>query len=69
MSALLLKRAFNALENSLDAVQQEYDTDWRHGLPSRKRSMDGMLELLNEHKAVIELLREELKKPEPVECG
>ena len=64
MSRALLERALNALEESLGDVEYAYDNDWRNGLPSRKKEMDGLLALLIEHKAVIRDIRAELGLPD-----
>jgi hypothetical protein len=60
----LLQQALDALENSVDTVQHEYDADWRHGLPTRKAQLDGMKECLDAHIAAITSLRERLAQPE-----
>lgn len=49
----LVRLQHEALENSLDCVQQEFDEDWRHGLPTRAKQLDGMREMLDKHKEAI----------------
>lgn len=70
-----MKQALNALEESVDLVQNAYDTDWRHGIPTRKAQLDYEKELLDAHKDAITNLRaaiEQMEKAEPVavaDCG
>jgi hypothetical protein len=59
-----MKQALEALENSVDTVQHEYDTDWRHGLPTRKAQLDGMKVLLERHQAAITALRTAIEQAE-----
>jgi len=69
MSITAMRQALEALENSVDTVQHEYDTDWRHGMPTRKAQLDGMRVLLEQHQAAITSLRtaiEQAEKQEPV---
>ena len=63
----LLQQALDALKNSVDTVQHEYDADWRHGLPTRKAQLDGMKECLDAHIAAIASLRERLAQCD--RCG
>jgi hypothetical protein len=51
----MIKQKDEALANSLDAVQQEYDNDWRHGVPTRAAQLEGMRELLEKHKEALAL--------------
>ena len=69
VSRALLRQALEALEWSVDTVQAEYDSDWRHGIPTRKAALDRMLEALNAHKSSITAIRttlETAEKAEPV---
>jgi hypothetical protein len=67
MNRELLRRALAALEESLDAVETEFDEDWRHGIPTREKQLDRMKWMIVEHIAVINDIRAEIEKPEPVE--
>ena len=65
----VLKQALEALENSIDMVRCDYETNWRHGLPTRKAQLDGMKEMLEQHEKSITFLRQaiaEAEKQEPV---
>ncbi len=53
----VLQSALRALEESVDLVQSEYDTNWRQGMPTRKGQLDAMLLELANHKDAIELLK------------
>ena len=54
----LVQKAEEALENSVDVVQNEYDNDWRHSLPTRKAQLDGMLKMLEQHKEAIATIKQ-----------
>ena len=64
VSRALLRQALEALEWSVDTVQAEYDSDWRHGIPTRKAALDRMLEALNAHKSSITAIRTTLETAE-----
>ena len=53
MSIDAMKQMVAALDESLDLVEQDYATDWRRGLPTRKAQLDGKLAILNAHKDAI----------------
>lgn len=59
-----MQRAFDALENSRDMVWNEYATDWRHGLKTRKLQLDAMGARAEEHDAVTAALKEAIESPE-----
>lgn len=63
-----LAAALDALTESVDLVQHDYDSDWRHGMPTRKAQLDASLLALNQHKAAIAALRAalEAKPADPV---
>ena len=65
MNRQLLQQALEALEESVDLVQHDYDADWRHGMPTRKAQLDASLNALTTHRAAIAALREALNAPEP----
>ena len=65
MTTTLLRQALDALEESVDLVQHDYDTDWRHGMPTRKLQLDAALTALTAHRAAIDAIREHLAWPEP----
>lgn len=62
------QQALGALEESVDLVRNDYATDWRHGLPSRKAQLDGMAEAVKAHQDAITALRAALAAP-PVAPG
>lgn len=51
-----LRPAMDALLASVDVVEHEYVTDWRHGMPTRKAQLDAKAQDLAEHKQAIDLL-------------
>lgn len=57
---VLMKAALSALEESIDIVGEDYRTDWRHGLPTRKAQLDGKKDQLDAHEAAITALRTRL---------
>jgi hypothetical protein len=66
----LMKAALSALEESIDIVGEDYRTDWRHGLPTRKAQLDGKKEQLDAHESAITALRARLAAaPPPVQGG
>ena len=60
----LLRQALEALEKSIDTVRNEYESDWRHGLPTREKQLAAMRELAERHEVTIFALRERLKGTE-----
>lgn len=52
-----MKQALAALENSIDTVRNEYENDWRHGLPTRKAQLDAIKEMVDQHDSAIKSLR------------
>lgn len=57
--------ALEALIESVDLVQNDYDSDWRHGMPTRASQLAASLGALNAHKKAIEALRTALaEQPE-----
>ena len=58
-----LELALDALTESIDLVRNDYATDWRHGLPTRKAQLDGMAETVKAHEAAIEACRAALAAP------
>lgn len=56
----LLRLALELLEDSIDTVRHEYESDWRHGLPTRAKQIAGMKEEVDKHEAAIAILRERL---------
>ena len=59
----LLQQALDALINSRDTVWNVYQTDWRHGLPTRLSQMFAMEKECKDHDAAIAALEAELAKP------
>ena len=47
-----------ALNESVDLVRHDYESDWRHGLPTRKAQLDGKKDLLDAHIAAITQAKE-----------
>lgn len=60
----VMRKALNALENSVDLVQAEYTDNWRHGLPTRAAQLDGLKRLAEDHASAIEALRAEIERME-----
>lgn len=58
----VMRKALEALENSLDLVQAEYTDNWRHGLPTRAAQLDGLKRLAEDHASAIEALRAEIER-------
>ena len=56
----LMQQALDALEESVDTVRNEYETDWRHKMPTRKAQLEGMKAGLDAHDAAIAALQERL---------
>jgi hypothetical protein len=65
MTHALLKRALEALENSIDLVQHEYTANWRHGVPTRAAQLAALKADLDVHEAAITDIRAELSKSAP----
>ena len=57
----LMRTGLQSLEESIDIVRQEYLTDWRHGIPTRKAQLDGIKETFDRHEAAITALRKRLE--------
>ena len=64
MSIEIMQQALDALINSRDTVWNVYQTDWRHGLPTRLSQMFAMEKECKDHDAAIAALEAELVKPE-----
>jgi hypothetical protein len=58
------QQALEALEKSIDTVRNEYEGDWRHGMPTREKQLSAMRELVEKHEAAITALRTALAEPE-----
>jgi hypothetical protein len=52
-----IKLAIEALENSLDLVEADYKSNWRHGIPTRQAQLAGHLAEVDAHKAALAALR------------
>lgn len=63
----VMRKALEALENSVDLVQAEYTDNWRHGRPTRAAQLDGLKRLAEDHASAITALRAELERMEAVE--
>ncbi len=57
------QQALEALEESIDTVRNEYESDWRHGVPTREKQLSAMRELVEKHEAAINALRTALAEP------
>jgi hypothetical protein len=51
-----LRPAMDALLASVDIVEHEYVTDWRHGMPTRKAQLDAKARDVAAHKEAIEII-------------
>ena len=59
------QQALEALEESIDTVRNEYESDWRHGVPTREKQLSAMRELVEKHEAAITALRTALAEHDP----
>jgi hypothetical protein len=59
------EQALEALTESVDLVQHAYDSDWRHGMPTRAAQLAAMKDGLDAHHAAIEALRAALAAAPP----
>jgi hypothetical protein len=57
----LIREMGKALENSVDAVQAAYDSDWRHGMPTREAQLECMRLELEQHKSALDRYKEMTK--------
>lgn len=64
MTRALLEQALEALNGSVDLVRNEYEWNWRHGIPTRKAQLDSYKHDLEVHEKVISDIKAELAKPE-----
>jgi len=62
----LLRQCLEALENSIDLVQHEYRENWRHGVPTREKQLNGLKEQMDTHEATIDALKERLNEQRKV---
>jgi hypothetical protein len=53
----LLTRCLQALEESFDTVRNEFEADWRHGVPTRKAQLEAMREAVIYHEDTITALK------------
>lgn len=58
----VLRLALDALVESVDQVQHDYDTDWRHNIPTRASQLQRSLDALTAHKTAIDRIRALLAK-------
>ena len=65
----ILQLALEALEESIDQVEGNYISDWRHGLLSRAAQLDGMRQGVEQHKAAIAAIKEALAAPQGEPCA
>jgi replicative DNA helicase len=53
----LMRECLEALMESVDLVENEYKSNWRHGVPTRARQLDATLKGLEAHQLAIFKLR------------
>lgn len=53
----LVERALSALEESIDTIRNEYQQNWRHGIPTRNAQMEGQRQAVVAHELAIHDLR------------
>jgi hypothetical protein len=53
----LLTRCLQALEESFDTVRNEFENDWRQGVPTRKAQLELMREAVDFHEQTINDLK------------
>lgn len=58
----LLTRCLQALEESFDTVRNEFENDWRQGVPTRAAQLDLMREAVIFHEDTIKQLKSRLGK-------
>jgi hypothetical protein len=64
MSIEAMKQALEGVEEeSVDMVRNAYETDWRHGIPTRKAQLDGLKHNVELHEQAITALRQALEQP------
>ena len=59
-----LELALEALEDSIDTVRHQYETDWRHGMPTRLVQLERMKIGVEGHERAITAIKEALAQPE-----
>lgn len=59
----VMQQALEALTESVDLVRNDYQADWRHGIPAREAQLGGKREALEFHEAAITALRAALADP------
>ena len=57
MTREVLQMVHDALINSSDALWNEYQSDWRHGVPTRKAQLDGKLRMAEDHDKAITAIK------------
>ena len=61
--------ALDALTESVDLVQNAYDTDWRHGMPTRAAQLAAGKDALHAHRSAIKSLRAALAAQPAPDAG
>ena len=64
MTRAILQQALDALTESVDLVRHNYETNWRHGIPTRKAQLDSYKHDLDAHEKVIADIQAVLAKAE-----
>ena len=64
MTREVLQMVHDALINSSDALWNEYQSDWRHGVPTRKAQLDGRLKMAEDHDKAIAAIKAALAQPD-----
>jgi hypothetical protein len=64
MTREALKLVHDALINSSDALWNEYQSDWRHGIPTRRAQLDAKLKMCEDHDKAIAAIKAALAQPE-----
>ena len=53
----IVQAALEALEESIDTMRNAYDSDWRHGIPTRQGQLDAMKATVDAHAEAITILK------------
>ena len=53
----VVQAALEALEESIDTMRNAYDSDWRHGIPTRQGQLDAMKATVDAHAEAITILK------------
>ena len=64
MNREILQQVHDALINSSGALWNEYLSDWRHGIPTRRAQLDAKLKMCEDHDKAIDEIKAALAQPD-----